>query len=80
MALQLPPMEMRKDGCRWVGAVALAVSHHLCFERKVSSACVSLGTTRSALAVSPSDASVVVALVIGSASVVLAFLPLLETR
>jgi len=41
---------------------------------------VSVGTTRSALAVSPSDASVVVALVIGSASVVLAFLPLLETR
>jgi hypothetical protein len=77
------------DGCRWVRAAARAVSHHLCFVRKVLSVASpsSVGldgdafvaysvTTKSAHVMSPSDASVVVVLVIGSVSVMHAFPPL----
>jgi hypothetical protein len=79
-----------EDGrCRWVGVAATAVSHCLCIRRKVLSVVSpsSIGleegafgassvATRSGHVVGPTDASTVVVLVIGSISIMHAFLQL----
>jgi hypothetical protein len=85
-SLLLTLMQMRKAGYKWVGAAALATSHHFCFERKapsvVSSSSVGLVgdafgassvTTRSTHAMTSLDASDGVILVIGSDFSVCAF-------
>jgi hypothetical protein len=76
-------------GCKWVGVAAMAMSHRLCIRRKVSSVVspssvgleegafsASSVATRLGHVVGPIDTSAAVVLVIGSVSVVRAFLEL----
>jgi hypothetical protein len=85
-------LEMMKDECRWVRAVAPTASHHLCFIRNVLNVVLpsSVGlegdafgglsmATKSAHVVSHSDASTAIVLVIRSISLVRSFLLLVLT-